>query len=176
MLKGEKVYLRLVEQRDINILYSLYDKDEAIIYEGDAFKKGANKEFVLKNFNKIKHTLKNCLSIVNEKKVVVGCVVYNLINEDDKIYKLGIIIGKRFRNRGYGKDVLFTLIRYLFENEDANLIKLEVLVSNKRAINCYKKVGFTISELRKDSHTVNGESVDSVIMILEKQKLERKVV
>ena len=74
------------------------------------------------------------------------------------------------------KFLVFALIRYLFENKDANLIKLEVLVSNKRAIECYKKVGFTVSELRKNSNTVNGESVDSVVMTLERQKIDKKVV
>lgn len=139
MIKGDNIYLKLTEKYDLNRIMDIY-KDAA----KSKTEYSKHKKYIYDNFNKIVNSPLTCLSIINKKNVLVGFTTY--IEEDDDSYKFGITIGKQFRNRGYGKEVINLIKEYLFEEENAKSIKLEVEVDNEIAINCYSNSGFVISK------------------------------
>lgn len=153
MLKGEKVYLRLLERRDIAIIYRLCNEEKVKRYNS-----------IPDDINEQNVNLRKALSIINEKNVLVGFITYKESNYCSNVYSIGITIGSRFWNRGYGQDSINTLNKYLFEELNAIRVELEVIKCNERAISCYKKCGFVEEGIKRNKCYIDGEYLDTVIM------------
>lgn len=61
---------------------------------------------------------------------------------------IGMDIHKKYRGLGYAKPSYLKFIKYLKEEFKIKTIFLEVLSSNKRAINIYNKLDFTIISVK----------------------------
>lgn len=72
-----------------------------------------------------------------------------------------IAINPKYQGKGYGNILMEDIIKKSIELGKKS-IDLEVRVSNTKAINLYKKYGFTFSHIRKGYYT-NGE--DAYFMI-----------
>ena len=163
MLKGNKVMLRSVERRDLNIFYEIWCDEDIRKLDGN-FVLPPSKEDILNNFNKFVNIDKKYISIVNEKGVVVGYITYREINEFKNVYVLGIAISQNFWNRGYGQDAINVLLNYLFMDMAAYRVELEVLDFNLRAIQCYKKCGFIEEGKKRKTCFSYGSYRDIIIM------------
>jgi len=74
----------------------------------------------------------------------IGNCSYHNISETNGEAELGIMIGNRdYWNKGYGTDVVSTLVNYVFRQTNLNRIYLKTLKSNTRAQKCFQKCGFT---------------------------------
>ena len=155
MLKGHNIYLRLLEKKDIRLLYKLCNEEQVRRYNTIPND--------IQNNNQGKN-LRKALSIINEKSVVVGFITYKESNYCNKIYSIGITIGSKYWGRKYGQDSIKTLLKYLFEELNAIRVELEVIKYNLRAINCYKKCGFVEEGIRTNKVYIEGEYVDTLIM------------
>ncbi len=72
-----------------------------------------------------------------------NCVYYGGDGTKDEA-ELGIMIGDRdYRDKGYGTDVVTTLVGYIFRETGLKRIYLKTLEDNYRAQQCFKKCGFT---------------------------------
>jgi RimJ/RimL family protein N-acetyltransferase len=89
----------------------------------------------------------------NEGKHVGNCSYYD-INKNKKEAQLGIMIGNRdYWDKGYGVEVVITLLSHIFQETDLNRVYLKTLVSNIRAQRCFQKCGFAFcGHLDKDGH------------------------
>tara|TARA_Y100000031_G_scaffold136544_1_gene160713 strand:+ start:52 stop:615 length:564 start_codon:yes stop_codon:yes gene_type:complete len=78
-----------------------------------------------------------------DSKHIGNCSYYD-INETRGEAELGIMIGNRnYWNKGYGTDVVTTLVNHIFSQTNLNRIYLKTLESNSRAQKCFQKCGFT---------------------------------
>lgn len=163
MIKGNKIYLRLLERRDLSILYRLCNEEKVKRYNTIA--------------NETSDTpvkLRKALSIINEKEVLVGFITYKESNYCSHVYSIGITIGSRYWNRGYGQDAIMVLVKYLFEDLKAIRIELEVMKCNLRAINCYRKCGFIEEGIKRSKCYLDGEYVDTIIMGIIRDEVMKK--
>ncbi len=64
------------------------------------------------------------------------------------------MIGNRdYWSKGYGADVIKTLVRYIFEQTNFQRLYLKTLDWNIRAQKCFKKCGFVpYNNITRDSH------------------------
>ncbi|WP_315081927.1 GNAT family protein [uncultured Clostridium sp.] len=171
MLKGEKIYLRLMQVSDINRLYDLANDYEVKKYNNKILEMG-KKIQINEGFNNLSICKRKAVSIINKKDVLVGFMTYKQSDYCKNVYSIGITIGKKYWNRGYGEDSIKTLIKYLFDDLNAKRIQLEVVSENLRAIKCYKKCGFIEEKIRKAIYYMDGEYTDIIIMgILKKESL-----
>lgn len=159
MLKGDNIYLRLLERKDIGILYRLCNEEKVKRYN------------VIQQYKEESTNLRKALSIINEKNVLVGFITYKESSYCKNAYSIGITIGSRYWNRGYGKDSIRVLLKYLFEDLGAIRVELEVMKSNLRAINCYKKCGFKEEGILRNKCYIDGEYIDIIIMGLIKDDI-----
>ncbi len=75
-------------------------------------------------------------------KHIGNCSYYN-IDETNGEAELGIMIGNRdYWNKGYGTDVVTTLIDHIFRETNLERIYLKTLDSNIRAQKSFQKSGF----------------------------------
>ncbi len=82
-----------------------------------------------------------------------NCAYYN-INERHSETELGIMIGNRdYWNKGYGVEVITTLLDHVFQNTQLKRVYLKTLANNYRAQRCFRKSGFKpYVRLVRDGH------------------------
>jgi RimJ/RimL family protein N-acetyltransferase len=86
-------------------------------------------------------------------KHIGNCTCYE-INPRKAEAQVGIMIGdKNYWNKGYGADVLDTLVGYIYDTSSFNRLYLKTLEWNKRAQKCFAKCGFTFcGTLKRDGY------------------------
>ena len=83
----------------------------------------------------------------------------------DEIEIISILIDKKFRKIGIGKNLLNKLLNIALKKKIQNIF-LEVSVENHIAINLYKKFNFIKVGKRKNYYFQNGRYIDANIMRL----------
>jgi len=74
----------------------------------------------------------------------IGNCVYYDVNEGKGEAELGIMIGNRnYWDKGYGTDVVTTLVNHVFRQTNLSRIYLKTLDSNIRAQKCFRKCNLT---------------------------------
>lgn len=83
-------------------------------------------------------------SVFNELGILIGYFGIKNIRRILREATLGIALDPNYVNMGYGSEILTIYLEYFFHNMKMRTMYLEVAKFNKRAINCYRKVGFRI--------------------------------
>jgi RimJ/RimL family protein N-acetyltransferase len=79
--------------------------------------------------------------------------------------RLGIVIGEKTHwDRGFGAEALHLLLEYAFNILNMNNVNLGTYSFNKRAIACYKKVGFKEIGRRRESRIIGEKKYDTIMM------------
>lgn len=87
---------------------------------------------------------------------LIGDIGISSIDLRNKHAEIGMAIGdKSYWGRGYGKDLVKTILRYCFIELDLNKVYLDVWEENERAIGCYLKCGFKKDGLFRE-HVFRG--------------------
>lgn len=155
MINGKKIYLRDIERKDIIILYRLFNEEIVKRYSTIPNDIQSNDEGV---------NLRKALSILNEKDILIGFITYKESNCYRGVYSIGITIGSDYWGHKYGEDAIKTLLTYLFTRLNAIRVELEVISTNLRAINCYKKCGFIEEGIKRNKVYMDGRYLDTIIM------------
>jgi RimJ/RimL family protein N-acetyltransferase len=81
--------------------------------------------------------------------------------------EMGIVIGnKAYWDKGFGADVMRTLLRHGFETLNLHRIYLRVFETNPRAIHLYEKIGFRHEGRLRQHHYLEGHYVDELMMAI----------
>lgn len=91
-----------------------------------------------------------------------------LWKEDEVTVEIGITITPTYQNKHYGTEAMKTMIDYVFNTMDLEKINLVVFSNNKRAIQCYKNLGFIEYDIEKNVAVIDNESVDDIYMTLKR--------
>jgi len=84
-----------------------------------------------------------CLAIETLDGKHIGNCSYFSIDDTKKEAEMGIMIGdKAYWNRGYGTDVIQTILNHIFLQTSLQRVCLKTLDWNERAHQCFKKCGF----------------------------------
>lgn len=109
---------------------------------------------------------KNLFLIAEVHNRIVGfsrCEGSNLRRLSHKV-EFGVCILKEFWGYGMGKSLLQQSINWADEN-DVKKISLQVLETNEKAINLYKKLGFEVEGvLKNDKKLADGKYYNTVVM------------
>jgi RimJ/RimL family protein N-acetyltransferase len=115
---------------------------------------------------------------------------YIILNEEEKIgyFRLSnysitnqnIYIGADLHPKFWGKKLSYPsyqkFIDYLFINYNLNKISLEVLSTNIRAYNLYKKLGFVQEGIKRQEVFKQNQFIDSIIMSLLKTEYDANIL
>ena len=82
------------------------------------------------------------------------------------VAELIINIDKEFRGQGLGGKILSLALKSAHKDPCIKIITLEVIETNRRAINLYKKFGFVVDGIHKDFIRQNDEYVNLLSMSL----------
>ena len=104
---------------------------------------------------------------LKESKKHIGNIKIDPIDHNKKSGEYGILMGdKKKWGKGFGKEASRRILKYCFEDLKFNEITLGVKKDNNKAVKFYKKMGFTIDEVKKDVGIYNSKLSNSLRMSL----------
>lgn len=101
---------------------------------------------------------------VKDKIVGMAYLVRGKFEKNKHVASLGITILKSYRQMGIGTAMMNHLLEWAKKQESLEKITLEVFLTNKPAINLYRKLGFEIEGVRKKQYKIGEKYVDEVTM------------
>lgn len=102
-----------------------------------------------------------------------GIILYEEENDPDyKLAGIDVTLLAPWIGRGYGRDALVTLARYLFEQRGHHRIQIDPAVANERAIRAYERVGFrAVGVMRRYERGPDGKWRDALLMDMLREEL-----
>jgi RimJ/RimL family protein N-acetyltransferase len=101
---------------------------------------------------------------------MVGIIFLSKINSVHSTCWLGVFIGEdASRGKGFGKEAVKLVVNYAFNNLNLRKISLEVVTTNKSAIEVYKKIGFKVEGELKKQVFIDGKYWNDFIMSTQKK-------
>lgn len=145
-------YLIMVNDKEIQ--KSISSKERTFTYEDEenwVFNKLENKDIIF--------------SMIERKtNEFIGNIELMDVNETSA--EIGICITPKKQDKHYGIEALKTIIDHAFNKLGLNEITLIVFSNNKRAIHCYKKLGFIEYKIDKNVCKRDNEMIDDIHMKL----------
>jgi RimJ/RimL family protein N-acetyltransferase len=89
---------------------------------------------------------------------------------------IGADLAEEYQGKGLAYQAYSYFLPYLFEEYTLNKITLEVLSTNRRAINLYYKLGFITEGVKRQEVLKGTEYVDSIIMSILKNEYNGNIL
>lgn len=153
-----------------------WGRHKSLLFKDYNFPNMSDKEIQQWYRFKSKARNKKCFGIKNEENKLIGYLTIREIKRFRRIGTLGLVLDPNYMNKGYGTRALIEFLEYFFLNLNMNKMILQVAKFNKRAIKCYEKCGFTITEeffKVMDIQDINLESELSREDIIKNFKVKR---
>ena len=175
---GCKVFLALMEDSHIRNLIKLARDPSLIDLMGwdTFFELDATEEFIegisLFAFSYSRKSQPIVFGVyLDVEELPVGYAILKGLNTELRTAEFGIaILDKKYRNQGYGKLASSLLIHYAFNELGLQIIAAAVLVSNKRSLHMFERLGFAIRETWYRSWLLpNGDMADMLWMELKSE-------
>jgi RimJ/RimL family protein N-acetyltransferase len=104
---------------------------------------------------------------LKDSKKHIGNIKIDPINSTANSGEYGILMGDKINwGKGYAKEASFTIIDYCIEELKLSKITLGVIEDNINAVLLYKKMGFTIDEVKINVGTYNNKTSNALRMSL----------
>ncbi len=135
VLHGDKILLRPLREDDFEMLGKLVQEASVAAWwpRADAD--------VVRRETECESVTAFALELEGE---TIGMIQYE--EEDDPDYRyasMDLFLGTRWQGKGYGREALVTLARYLFKERGHHRLTIDPALANERAIAVYERVGFT---------------------------------
>ncbi|MFE0505973.1 GNAT family N-acetyltransferase [Peribacillus butanolivorans] len=178
MIKGNSVYLRPINEKDIESIYECF-QDEEILYMTGTTKRLTKEEIGLglKQFSKdsTRHDFAICLIDTNN---IIGDLSITEIDLENKKAVFRIAIHKKkYFGKGYGTEATRLAQKFTFEELKLNRLELQVFSYNIRGMKSYEKSGFKREGALRQSLFMKNQYSDEIIMsILSEEYFNSKSV
>ena len=104
---------------------------------------------------------------LKDSKKHIGNIKIDPISSKANSGEYGILMGDKLNwGKGYGKEASLSIIKYCFEQLKLTKITLGVIEDNISAVMLYKKMGFTIDEVKTNVGTYNNKTSNALRMSL----------
>lgn len=165
-LTGERIYLRPIENDDLDLFYSkaLWDKEGRRLTGTQAVfsRSGVQNWFDKVSTDDSRIDLLICLQKNNQ---AIGELAMLDIDHQNQRSVVRISVFERdFWGKGYGTEALSLLVEFGFNVLNLHRIGLDVFEYNERAIKSYEKLGFKQEGRIRDELFYDGKFHDSILM------------
>ena len=145
-IKGNKIIIRPKKPADAENDYRWQTDPELSALDAMTPSTMSYQQFYREYLNWLRHPYYGRITFgvdTPEGKHIGNCVYYN-IDEVKNETEIGVMIGERdYWSKGYGTDIISTLIDYLFRETKFTRVYLKTLEDNFRAQRCFEKCGLT---------------------------------
>ena len=155
-LKGKRITIRPIEIDHINQIKNWGSHENPLLADYNINDFSEN-ELLGWYCHKIGKKNQKYFSVFNEDSKLIG--YFGLRKIRKRLFRdseLGIVFDPNYVNNGYGTETITSLLDYYFNHMNMKTLYLDVAKFNKRALQCYKKAGFTIIESYLDKFFDQG--------------------
>ena len=169
MIRGERVTLRPVEERDYPLIHAWQNDPEVwwlMDYESP---------FSLADIaeSEKRATEEGFPFIIESEGRPIGRIGINNVRRRDRICALYVFIGERSAwGKGLGTDAIDTLLSYAFSRFDLHQVELWSLADNERALRAYAHSGFREEARLAERSWKDGRWVDRVLMSVTREDFD----
>ena len=172
---GNKIYLRAMELSDMELYredMNLPETETAVggwSYPVSSYQQERWFESAAGNGNNQRFTI--CDKETNRP---VGMI--NLVNIDMKngVAFSGIrLFGDENKGKGYGKDAVFAIMEYAFNQLRLNRLEGSILVTNEPSKKLYEKCGWIVEGKKREAVFKNGRFIDELQVAILKSDYEK---
>jgi RimJ/RimL family protein N-acetyltransferase len=164
MFKTDRLFVRLMEEEDLESLRVMHNDEETLRWLTDIFH--VTKEEQRAWFIKMStsRNARRYVAINKEQKKIIGVARLDGIDLVNKNAVIGVDIAVKFRRHGYAYELYNCLINYAFNSLNLHRLSLVTLESNIGAQNLYFKLGFTQEGILKEAILRDGRYLDLICM------------
>lgn len=127
------------------------------------------REFIERSRDETKRQFTVCLKDTGE---AIGRIyISNIDSHYDSLDITRIYIAKReYRGKGYGEEALRKIVKWAFEEMNAERVTLDHFTDNIKASSLYDKVGFVREGIMRHGGKKNGEYIDMCLRSMLRQE------
>ncbi|HET6456282.1 MAG TPA: GNAT family protein [Armatimonadota bacterium] len=175
MITGEKVILRAIELSDVKQLWEWTQDAEVMRYRDYPYPPQPLAEAEREYQDSLCRDTRDLhLAITTLDGELIGETSLRYVDHRGGNADFTIAIGnKAYWSHGYGSDATKALMKFAFEQYNLHRITLYVHAFNERAIRAYERCGFRHEGRLRESHYLDGEYKDVLVMGLLKEEFER---
>lgn len=164
MLKGKKIYLRQLEEDDVNLL---------LLWENDTENWRYSESEAPFSLHQLQHYVKNASHVrENQQLRLIICLIENnqaigtvdLFEIDFKNHRAGLgilIANKENRNQGYAYEALELMAGFASRRIGMNQLYCDIQADNSASIALFEKVGFVRTGTRKNWYVYKNNTIDA---------------
>lgn len=140
---GKKVILRAIEEKDLKLLHK-WSNDPAINYMLGGWHFPSSLQNLEGWHKKVgKDSLNQRFSVDNHDGDLIGSANLVNINWKDRNAFIGLLIGsKKQQGRGFGFDILMSLMKYSFEELGLERLDTTIIENNDSSVKLFQKCGW----------------------------------
>ncbi len=170
-MTGKNISLRAVEPSDLDLLYDV-ENDTAWWHLSNTV--APLSRFVLEQYIMNSHldifTTKQLRLMItaNQEGLPVTVGMIDLFDFDPVNMKagVGILVGKKWQNRGYASEALALLIDYGFHTLNLHQLYCSISIDNVQSLRIFKKNGFKITGVHEQWLKKQGQWTDEYFLQL----------
>ncbi|MDI6787718.1 MAG: UDP-4-amino-4,6-dideoxy-N-acetyl-beta-L-altrosamine N-acetyltransferase [Planctomycetota bacterium] len=171
MLVGKRIRLRAVEEKDLPKIVEWRNKPEIYqyFYEYEPLS-NAQQKIWFEKF--LKNESEKYFIIETTAGKAIGTVGLTHIDWRNRKCEWGrFLIGeKKHQGKGYGKEAVALILKYVFEHLNMHKLYCDLFASNQKVISLYKSSGFEIEGTLRKHVFKNGDYQDVVMMGMLKEE------
>ncbi len=170
ILKGPNLQLRPLEPGDTDLLYK-WENDSTIWTISNTttpFSKFFLEQFILNSQNDIyaDKQLRLMADLYKQNNDTIGCVDLFDFDPNNLRAGIGILIDKKYRDKGYGGEALDIVIKYCKNTLNLKQLYCNIAEDNKESLKLFQNKGFEIIGLKKQWIRKNNEWIDEYMLQL----------
>lgn len=170
MIRGHRVVLRPVEERDYPLIHRWVNHPE--IWRYMDYERPFSLEDVREDIERSRAEGYPFTILVGDRPV--GRIGLNALRRRDRIASVYMFIGEpAFWGQGYARDALMALLGFAFDRMDLHLVELWTLGDNDRAVKAYEAAGFVVEARLRDRSYKEGRFVEHVVMSVDRDAFAR---
>ncbi|PKR81639.1 GNAT family N-acetyltransferase [Brumimicrobium salinarum] len=164
MLKGKNIYLRQIEETDVNIL---------LMWENDTNHWRYSETEAPFSLLQLQHYVKNASHVRQNQQLrfvicrldnhtAVGTVDLFKIDFKNKKAGIGILIANQAdRNKGYAQEALFLMERFASHKMELEQLYCDIQADNFKSIKLFEKAKYVRNGTKKNWYIIKNNAIDA---------------
>ena len=171
MIVGENITLRAIEPEDIDLLYQWENDMESWHLSNTLtpFSRFALEQYVMAADQDI-FTAKQLRLMIDKTKddgkECIGAIDLFDFDPVNKRAGIGVLIGKKERNKGFASEALKLLVNYCFKTLELHQLFCNIETTNTASLKLFQKQGFQIAGKKRDWLRKNNQWNDEYFLQL----------
>jgi diamine N-acetyltransferase len=176
MIRGAVVGLRPIEPRDVPLLRTWQNDPEIMSGWAITHPLLSHASFEDDLAGRFRTFDRAGQFIIDVEGSAIGRIDFDGFDERHRDAEISLYVGEiSAQRKGYARDAVATLVRYLFQERRAARVELTVMENNQRARRVYESVGFQTEGVLRDYVYVNGTWRNEVLMAIYGAEMIRDV-